>query len=65
MFTAQRINRQMGGAVVAPWDLGQLTEDWEELFYALDGRLPKWREKQGEIEAAKAKIRREHPAFRK
>jgi hypothetical protein len=65
IFIAQRINRQMGGAVVAPWELGQLTEDWTDAFWGLERRLPNMQNAVSEIEKRKAEIRAGHPALKR
>lgn len=65
LFIARRINTQLGGAFVAPWEIGQFSDEWLDLFFALEQQLPAMRKGIDKIEAMKAKIRSDHPTFGK
>lgn len=49
---AQMINRVSGGAVIAPWQIGELPEDWLDLFRGLVVQLPQMRRARAEAERA-------------
>lgn len=57
---ARQINQYLGGAVVSPWDVGQLPDEVIDLFQALQVDLPQYQQ----IEQVKVKafenFRKEH-----
>jgi hypothetical protein len=61
---ARLINLQCGGAVIAPWQVGQLDEEWMEVFKGLMD-LPKLRANYQAFDRKLAEIRRKHPTYRK
>jgi len=69
---ARRINKVCGYGAVSPWDVGELTEDWAEMFCALyEYESKDAEEKRQEAESSRqfedvlSKRRREHPSYRK
>lgn len=61
---AKRINLQCGGAVIAPWDVDQLDEEWIDVFRGL-ARLPDLRANYQAFDRRLAEIRSRHPTYRK
>ncbi len=61
---ARIINAQCGGVVIAPWDVNQLDEEWQDVFLGL-AKLPELRERYQAFENRLAEIRRKHPSYRK
>jgi len=55
---AQMINRTCGGAVIAPWQVGELPEDWLDLFRGLVVQLPQMRQARAEAQRALDEARR-------
>ena len=55
VFVAQALNRAAGGAVIAPWHVGDLPEEWLAVVPALQGDYRQAREGMQKIESAKAK----------
>lgn len=41
---SQKINQVLGGAVVMPWEVDQVNEEWMDAFSALIDELPKVQE---------------------
>lgn len=58
ILMAQAINRIMGGALVTPWNLNDLPDDWLDAFSALAYDLPEMRAGQSKVDAALAKLRK-------
>ncbi len=55
---AQMINRACGGAVIAPWQVGELPEDWLDLFRGLTVQLPEMKRARAEAQRALDEARR-------
>lgn len=55
VFVAQALNRAAGGAVIAPWQVGDLPEEWLAVVPALQTDYRQARDGIRRIEAAKAK----------
>lgn len=55
VFVAQAINRAAGGAVIAPWDVRYLPDDWLAVVPAMNRNYQAAREGIQRIETAKAK----------
>lgn len=62
---ARLINLQCGGAVIAPWEIDQLDDEWIAVFTGLAEDLPRYRESHQAFERKLAEIRRRHPTYRK
>jgi len=60
VYLAKVINQASGGAVIAPWQVGQLPDTWVDLFQAMIGELPNTQTAIAKIENRKAQIRAEH-----
>ena len=39
ILLAQKINALSGGAVIAPWDVNELPDDWLDAFAEMEKRL--------------------------
>jgi len=65
VYLAKAINHLSGGAVVAPWEIDTLDQEWIDTFWLMLVDLPKAQQNSQEIESIKEKIRREHPTFGK
>lgn len=61
---ARLINQQLGGALIAPWEVGQLDEAWLDVFYGLQ-ELPDLRKNYQEFENLLAQRRNANPTYRK
>lgn len=59
-LVAQRINKFVGGAVIAPWEIDELSEDWLDAAYGLAVELPDMRGGMAEVETYMQKWRAEH-----
>jgi len=65
ILRAQKINRLSGGALVAPWEVDELSDEWLDAYAALDRDLPARQEAQAKVAAAFARFRAAHPTYRK
>jgi len=61
---ARLINVQCGAAFVAPWEVGQLDEEWIDVFKGL-ADLPRMRESYQAFDRKLSEIRAKHPTYRK
>ena len=61
---AKLINQECGGAVVAPWEVSQLDDEWMDVFVGLT-EIPKIRESFQAFDKRLEEIRRSHPNYRK
>ena len=61
---ARSINQQCGGALIAPWEIEQLDEEWLDVFLGLSD-LPNLRTNYQAFENRLAERRRNHPNYRK
>ena len=57
---AQQVNAAAGGAVVAPWEIEQLPEDWLDAATGLTVELADYRKGQGEVDDILEKWRSDH-----
>lgn len=67
-YLAQHINTAAGGAVIAPWQVGGLTDEWiigAVTLTTLNKQKSKLASAQERIDARMAQIRNSHPAMRK
>jgi hypothetical protein len=44
VLTAKYINQACGGAVIAPWEVSELSDDWIDSTTAIITRLPSYQE---------------------
>jgi len=51
IFQAHQINQVLGGAVVGPWDLDGLPDEWLDVFRALTVDLPGMRAGREKVNA--------------
>ena len=58
------INRTSGGHVIAPWEVGGLSQDWIDTLLMFSTDLPKMRNGMREIEKRKAEIVSKHKTYR-
>jgi hypothetical protein len=56
VFRARSINTVMGGALVMPWEVDGLPQEWLDVFDALASGLPDMKEGQAKVDALKAKF---------
>ena len=61
---AKSINLLSNGAVIAPWEVDQLDDEWIEVFKGLR-ELPRLRANYQAFDKRLAEIRRKHPTYRK
>lgn len=55
---------ECGGAVIAPWEIDQLDEEWLDVFMGLT-ELPALRKQYQAFDKRLAEIRSQHPTYRK
>ena len=65
ILAARKFNLMLGGALIAPWQLADIPDEWLMATTMLTDGLPKMRAGFSEIEMLKAKIRSQHPTYRK
>jgi len=63
-FRAQQINQAAGGAVVKPWEVQQLDEEWLVAAEMLTVQLPQRRKQRTMDEQLFQSWRSKHPAYR-
>jgi hypothetical protein len=61
---ARLINLQCAGAVIAPWEVDQLDDEWVDVFKGL-AELPSLRASYQAFDHRLAEIRSKHPTYRK
>jgi len=57
---ARNINTSLGGPFVAPWEVGELPNDWIDMVISLGGKLPRYQETRRKVENIFDKWRAEH-----
>lgn len=62
---ARTINLLSGGAVIAPWDVDQLDEPWQDAFRVMYFEAESYRQQQAALKQAKDKWLASHPTYRK
>lgn len=62
---ARAINTQCGGAVIAPWDVAQLSDDELDVFRGLSVDLPFLQDVKRKKEQVFEDVRKSHPTYRK
>ena len=58
IFQAQTINRVLGGAVMLPWDVPDLSWEWIEVMMAIENGLPQLKSGKKAVESALDKWRK-------
>jgi hypothetical protein len=64
IFLAEAINRRNGGAVIAPWKVFELDDDWLNAYRALGDAARNAKQKQ-RLDGYFMAARRKHPNYRK
>lgn len=59
-LAAQRINQAAGGAVISPWELDELPDEWLDAALALTTDLQQIRQGTQQVEKRLAEWRAEH-----
>ncbi len=49
VYLARMINQQLGGALVGPWDVEDLPEEWLDVFRGLSRDLPAMRAGKAQV----------------
>lgn len=65
---SRKINKVLGGAFVAPWEVASLSEEWLDAFdglYEYEKDVARAEKQKAAAEAQFEKVRRKHPTFRK
>jgi len=61
---ARLINLQCGGAVITPWEIDELEDEWIEVFRGM-AEIPQLRANYQAFDRRLAEIRSRHPTYRK
>lgn len=62
---AQIINRLSGAAVIAPWEVDLLPNEWINVFYQMAVVYPKMRKGTQQAKKIVDEIKRNHPTYGK
>jgi len=65
IFKARAVNLAHGGTVISAWDIDELPEEFVDACDALVNDLPNIKKGTAKIDAHMAKVRSEHPQYRK
>jgi len=65
IFKARAVNMAHGGTVISAWELDELPEEFVDACDALVNDLPNIKRGTAKIDAYMAKVRAEHPQYRK
>jgi hypothetical protein len=57
IIQAQMINRVLGGALVAPWEVDELPNEWLDVFRAMAVELPELRQGKQRVQERLAQWR--------
>lgn len=57
---AKQINQQVGGFMIAPWDISELPEDWLLVFDGLANQLPELQVAQNKVTDKLAELRKRY-----
>lgn len=57
ILKAQAVNQVLGGAVLMPWEVDQMPDDWLEALRMFAVDLPKMEKKRKEVELVKEKLK--------
>jgi hypothetical protein len=57
IWTARKINEQLGGAFVGPWDVGDLPGEWIDAIIGMRTQVPMMAEGKQKVESALDKWR--------
>lgn len=61
---ARRINQAAGGTVVAPWEVGQLPDEWIDAATAIIEELPGMQDARAKVAERIRAWREKHPGYR-
>ena len=64
ILVAEQINRRNGGALVAPWELEQLPDEWLDAYQVL-ARGAAAQQQKSRLEHLFVAFRQKHPTYRK
>lgn len=65
MWLAKTINGFSGGAVIAPWEVEQLPEEWLDVFKAFTEDMPTMTKARAKVQAVKSAWLNRHPTYGK
>ena len=65
IFNARKVNQAHGGTVIGAWDVGNLPDEFIDACDAIVNDLPSMKKGTAKIDAHMAKVRAEHPQYRK
>lgn len=60
IWLARMINSQVGGAVVAPWDVGELPGDWLDALIGMATEVPRMAQGKQKVESVLENWRQAH-----
>ena len=64
MDIANAINPQAGGAVIGPWEVDQLSQEWIDAFMAVSRDLPKMQAGMRKTQKVKDEIVASHTTYK-
>lgn len=64
IWLARRINEQVGGVVVAPWNVYELPGEWIDALTGMALAVPGMADGKAKVEGALEKWRRRQPNYR-
>lgn len=65
IWLSKRINAELGGAFVAPWDVFDLPGDWLDTLTGMTTSLPAMAEGKARVENVLERWRQAHPQYRR
>ena len=65
VWLAQQINMISNGAVIAPWEIDHLPEEWIEIILGMSTDLPEMKKARDNVQKYFEKHRKDHPNYRK
>ena len=64
IFLAESINRRNSGAVIAPWEVDDLPDEWQAAYQAL-GTVARQTQQKNRMDGFFRSFRQKHPTYRK
>lgn len=65
VWLAREINQRCGGALIAPWQVEDLPDEWAALFEGLALDLPALKQTADAVRSKFAEFRAKHPTYQK
>ncbi len=65
IWLARVINQQSGGAVIAPWEVQDVPDEWLDVFKGLEQDLPEMQKVEQKKQSMFEAMRKNHPSYRK